>query len=258
MPQYPRSVGGLSSPFTKTGNEIKPATPGNTLEETPIGQVTPAAISGTTGNFSDNIDIANDKWHRGTNHAGDKYINITKVTEDDEILVGATLVTGPIDAPKDCGPLSLFNMPVSSDSDAGDEMSATLKIGDDNVFTFGAFADSEGGIKGRFVKMHGAIMKTRNPETFDYNPSILTSDYLITVDNSSAARGVIISTEDVQSGSVQYPRFFIVKDEHNISGTHLITVSLESGTIDGNVNHILNADGDAITLYVDGSNGFVV
>ena len=105
----------------------------------------------------------------------------------------------------------------------------------------------------------GATIKHRTYQgPADYNPSILTDDNLIVVDNSNDPRNVIISTEDVQSGSLDYPRFFLIKDEYQEAHHNNITISLESGTIDGSSNIEIKKDGESVTLYVTGVNGFVV
>lgn len=91
----------------------------------------------------------------------------------------------------------------------------------------------------------------------DYNPSIATTDYIIAVDNTAAARAVIISTEDVASGSTDNPRVFIINDESMAAGTNNITVSLESGNIDNAATAVINANGDSISIYLDGTNGWI-
>ena len=128
--------------------------------------------------------------------------------------------------------------------------SKTNYVGDDS--TFG------GNVKAGSIEMQGAVHHHRTDAgATDYNPSALTSDYIIIVDNSAAVRAVTISTEDVQSGSVDDPRFFIIKDEEGAAGAFNITVSLESGNIDGAANKTLNVNNSSITLYVNGTNGFI-
>lgn len=90
----------------------------------------------------------------------------------------------------------------------------------------------------------------------DYNPSALTSDYLIVADNSAAARAITVSTEDVQSGSTDNPRIFLVKDEYGNAAAQNLTVSLESGNIDGAASQTISADYGAIQMYCDGTNCF--
>jgi hypothetical protein len=89
----------------------------------------------------------------------------------------------------------------------------------------------------------------------DYNPSVLTDDTTITTNNTAAARNIIISTEDVQSGSPTKPRVFYIADEYGQAGTNNITVSLESGNINGAANFVIAANYNSIILKVDGTNG---
>jgi hypothetical protein len=93
----------------------------------------------------------------------------------------------------------------------------------------------------------------------DYNPSALTDDYIVAVDNTAAARAVIISAEDKATGTTAIPRIFVIKDESGACGTNNITVSLEGGgTIDGEATYVMSSDDDAITLYIDGTNAWVI
>jgi hypothetical protein len=91
----------------------------------------------------------------------------------------------------------------------------------------------------------------------DYNPSALTEDYLITADNTVAARAITISTEDVQSGSTANPRIFLIKDEYGNAAAQNLTVSLESGNIDGSASYTINTDYAALRLYCNGTNCFI-
>ena len=93
----------------------------------------------------------------------------------------------------------------------------------------------------------------------DYNPSILTSDYIITTDTTLAARAVTISTEDRDTGSATAPRVFTISDVAGNAGTNNITVSLEtSGNINGSASYTINTNYNSITLMIDGTNGTVI
>lgn len=103
------------------------------------------------------------------------------------------------------------------------------------------------------------LIKKIDAGAADYNPSILTSDYIITVDTTAAARAVIISTEDRNTGSTTHPRIFIIKDITGNAGAHNITVSLEtSGNIDGSGTSVINGNYNSIVLMVDGTNGYII
>jgi hypothetical protein len=73
----------------------------------------------------------------------------------------------------------------------------------------------------------------RTASAGDYNPSALTDDYLIAITDTSSARTVTISNEDIAKGTPTLPRAFIIKDESGAAATNNITVQGESGNIDG-------------------------
>jgi len=92
----------------------------------------------------------------------------------------------------------------------------------------------------------------------DYNPSVLTEDFLIAVDDTAALRTITISTEDINSGTTSLPRFFIVKDESNGAAVNNITVQGESGTIDGVASITISANSGVTRIYADGTNLFTL
>ena len=98
----------------------------------------------------------------------------------------------------------------------------------------------------------------RTDSAVDYNPSALTTDYIIAITNTDAARAVTISTEDEDSGSTSQPRIIIVKDESGGAAAHNITGALESGgTIDGAASYSIDQNYLSITLYIDGTNAWI-
>lgn len=208
----------------------------------------------------DEIQEDNDAWLKGANYAGSDVVNLLKVNEDDEIPVGGTLITGPTEGPEDGGPITFSDMPISNGETLGDEESFMFKMDGNHVFTYGALADGAGGVLREFVKFNCAIFEHRTDGgAADYNPSVHTSDYGITVDNSAAARAVTISTEDVQSGSVDNPRYFQITDEQGAAGANNITITLENGgTISGAASAVINANYNSVTLYSTGTNAFIV
>lgn len=104
---------------------------------------------------------------------------------------------------------------------------------------------------------NGDFYLKRTATAIDYNPSALTTDDIVAITDTSVTRSVIISTEDVQSGSPTNPRIMIIKDEDGNATTNNIIISLESGTIDGNAIHSIKNDYGSVILYLDGTNGFV-
>lgn len=107
--------------------------------------------------------------------------------------------------------------------------------------------------------MVGQIVHKTDQGASDYNPSILTSDYIVTVDTSAAARAVIISTEDRDTGTADNVRIFIIKDIAGNASVNNITVSIETaGNIEFAANYVINVNGGSITLAIDGTNGYII
>jgi len=93
----------------------------------------------------------------------------------------------------------------------------------------------------------------------NYNPSAQTSDYLITADNTAAPRNIIISTEDVTNSNTSAPRTFVIKDEYGNATAQNLTITLENGgTIDGAANAVISGNYDSLTIYVDGTNAYII
>ena len=135
-----------------------------------------------------------------------------------------------------------------------------LQIDANDIIVAQATGDGAGGIVGKRMIVSGGQCHARTAVgAADYNPSAITSDYIIAVDNTAAARAVIISTEDEDSGTAANPRVFIIKDESGGAGANNITITLESGgTIDGAANVVINANYGTVTLYVDGTNAWTI
>ena len=109
-----------------------------------------------------------------------------------------------------------------------------------------------------FVINGGQAVKRTAAGAADYAPSILTTDYIIAMDNTAAARACTISTEDEDTGTAANPRVFIIKDESGGCAANNITITLESGgTIDGAANFVMNQPYQSLTLYVDGTNAWI-
>lgn len=138
--------------------------------------------------------------------------------------------------------------------------SVCLQIDSNDILCVRATGDGAGGIIGkRSIQYGGQCHAKTDAGAADYNPSAVTSDYIISVDTTAAARAVTISTEDRDSGTAANPRVFIIKDIAGNAGANNITISLETaGTIDGAANVVINANYGSVTLMIDGTNGFVI
>jgi len=119
-------------------------------------------------------------------------------------------------------------------------------------------SDGQMSLTGNLKVSGGQIVKRTATGAADYNPSALTTDYLIAVDNTAAPRAVTISTEDINSGSTDNPRVFVIKDESGGAGSNSITISGETGNIDGAGSAVINNNYGSRTVYADGTNLFIV
>jgi hypothetical protein len=108
-----------------------------------------------------------------------------------------------------------------------------------------------------FVYINGKRFRLHRTAT-NYNPSNLTDHRVIAVTDTSSPRSVIISTENIQEGTSDKPEYFTVKDESINAGTNNITISGESGNIDGAANFVINVDGGSITFYSDGTDLWII
>lgn len=119
--------------------------------------------------------------------------------------------------------------------------------------------DYSGDVKVEGFTMHGSLIVGMTTTATDYNPSALTDDYIIAITNTSAPRAIIISTEDVESGSVTNPRVIVIKDETGGAATNNISIGLENGgTIDGSLVFTLFSNYASVTLYLDGTDAHII
>ena len=108
-----------------------------------------------------------------------------------------------------------------------------------------------------FAVVGGKSVKKTNVSDADYGTSALTTDYLISFTSLTGARTAIISTEDIQTGTITQPRVMIFKDESGSAGTYPITIVLENaGIIDGQAAYSINQAYGSVMIYLNGVNGF--
>jgi hypothetical protein len=152
-----------------------------------------------------------------------------------------------------------FWMGQTSNDDAVDDdlwyMGKGNSIGTDSFMSIDGDGNLDSNGTASFAGMYmQSITGKRTASAVDYNPSALTTDYIIAITNTDAARSVVISSEDVESGSATQPRLFKIVDQSLGAAAHNITITLENGgTINGAASFVLNQNGQAQDLYVDGS-----
>jgi hypothetical protein len=84
----------------------------------------------------------------------------------------------------------------------------------------------------------------------------LTAYRRIVMNTLSANATIQISTLDVQSGTPNNPRVIEIQDRTGNCGTYTITISLQSGTINGAATFVLSAPYAKVSIEMDGTNGF--
>ena len=201
------------------------------------------------------VTLPNVQAYRFLDYAGTGYLNVLRGNVDDEVDVGVKLNIGAIEAEEDAGRISIFDMPVSSASADGTQMSATSKIDGNNVFEIGAYADGAGGVDGEYIKSYGAIYRnvtTVNAATYD----LLASDDILNVTYTAtgAVTSLTLPTAQCVSG-----RVIVIKDAGFNAGTYSITIDTEAGEkIDNEDTYVISLDGDSVTLVSNGSNWYIL
>jgi hypothetical protein len=84
--------------------------------------------------------------------------------------------------------------------------------------------------------------------------TVLTPDRRLVMVSLTANVTIQISTLDVQSGTPSNPRHITIRDASGNCGTYTITISLESGTINGASTFVMAVPYGSITLVMDGTN----
>ncbi len=248
-----KATGSLLSFWSKAATTLSPVTAGDNIaagtgkftagSNTEISEVSGDTVienTSATGNIFKKLgDALGITWAGAKDSAG---IILMQVFSDGTIQLGKTGIDG-----------------VEQINDASNVAQVQLNTVGDSYFNGGNLGVGTKNPNATLA-LNGSLSKKRtDAEAADYNPSALTDDYMITADNTLAARAIIISTEDVQSGTTANPRFFKIKDEYLNATTFNLTITLENGgTIDGAANAVINGNNGSKGLYVDGTNGFII
>ena len=102
---------------------------------------------------NDSLILSNDNWLRAYNNASDSYVNMIKVNENDELVLGANLLSSGTEFAEDSGSIMAFDMPVSSSATAGTEMSYAFKLDGTEVFKAYSQADGSGSITNESLRV---------------------------------------------------------------------------------------------------------
>lgn len=95
---------------------------------------------------SEDLKLDNSEWLKADDNAGTGEVNIIRSNSDDELDLGAALNIGQITSVDDAGAIVLCDLPVTTDSADGTEMSWTIKIGGVNVVKIYGEANGAGSV----------------------------------------------------------------------------------------------------------------
>ncbi|MCX6724163.1 MAG: hypothetical protein NT155_03285 [Candidatus Staskawiczbacteria bacterium] len=97
------------------------------------------------------VKASNSKWFASVDNAGTGVINMFRDNASDQIELGATLVSGPIEAVADAGNVSIFDEPLTLATGNGTAVSASLRLAETNILSISGISDGNGGITSPYV-----------------------------------------------------------------------------------------------------------
>jgi len=128
------------------------------------------------------LGLENSVWFISEDNAGTGEVNIIRVNTSDEIELGGTLLSGPIEFEEDSGEITAMNMPVTSAPSASATMSMAHSIGSTPILTVKAQADGIGGTYREMVVFNKGVAYNTTETSQSY--SLLTTDYYVDVDTN--------------------------------------------------------------------------
>ncbi len=88
------------------------------------------------------------------------------------------------------------------------------------------------------------------------NITAVLADYILAVDDTTAARTVTLPTASTTGANANLGKIYLIKDQSGLAGTNNITIVPATGTIDGAVSILINSNYGEVQVYSDGSNWF--
>jgi hypothetical protein len=205
---------------------------------------------------SSGFPIANNEFITWVDNVGN-VVNVMKLNVSNEIEFAKTLNVGPIEFEADSGAVTAMNMPVTSESSDGDEMSMALSIDSNPALKVKGSADGIGGIDGIQLVVYGGIV-LNGDSLVDVDSSTYTvkeSDLVLLVSYTSTGACTIT----IPSSQILTKRKIIIKDSGGLAGTNNITIATEgSETIDGSATLVIDGNYESATIVSDGTNLFII
>ena len=223
-----------------------------------VNTIVPGVLIGGTLSIASTVKLkTNDSWIIGRNAADDADINMFKINTSDEIDVGAQLNIGPISFIEDAGVVTAMDMPVSSASPDGLEMSYTFKIDGTNVLKIYGESDGAGGadelrVVTANLKVNGAFGNTAQQTITLGNGAITFAVTSNVVTVTGDGGGNTIGT--ITGAHVGLYTFIFVDALVTITDTDVAAAD----TIDlvGTAANFASADDSVLQLVYDGTSWF--
>jgi hypothetical protein len=196
----------------------------------------------------------NNVWLQQTDNSGTSYVNMFRVNTSDELEVGTTLNSGPLEFEADSGVVTAMNLPVTDASSDGDEMSMSFSVDSNPILKVKGLADGSGGINNEQLQSYGGIIRnttTVNSASYSLNAS---DDILLVSYTSTGAVSLTLPSAQCVDG-----RAIVIKDSGGTAGTNNITIGTENAeTIDGSATKVISSNYGSVKLISNGANWFVI
>jgi len=203
--------------------------------------------------ISGNIKLDNSVSIQARNNADSAYDNLFNYNSSDEIEFEQPVSLGSIQGVTDGGMQILANVPVSASATVDAEEGWYVSVGSTPVFTVKGEALDAGGVDAITTISYGGRIEnitTVNAATYD----VLPSDYILNVTYTDTGTVAI----DLKTAQLVAGRVIIIKDSDLNANTNNITISTEGAeTIDESATYVMDADGESINIFCDGTNWFI-
>ena len=161
--------------------------------------------------------------------------------------------------------LTLSNVSIgSSNTNAIDASGGSGTLIYDNISFFGTSSQINSSITQTLMNLttanlranglaylHGGTAYAYIPTAVSY--PVLTSDVIIGVTSTSSARTITMPNSGMTTG-----QRWTIKDESGGAATHNITISGNGADIDGSTTYVMNSNYQAVDIYWNGTNFFIV
>ncbi len=126
-------------------------------------------------------------------------------------------------------------------------------------FKISTLIDHFTGVAGNVIDfIRGGITSRAEDTTANPNTNNLGNPKIVASTHAAGATFVDIDNATIALGTPTVPFIFTVKDELGTAGTLPITIVPESGNLDGTTDTVINTNFGSVTLYVDGTDTWIL